>query len=150
MWSPSPTLVRVALASVGHGPVIMGGMGKVELNKRRTILGIGTAHPLPSSCSCLAPGTLIWATRSVVVGRVLVAPVVVTSRGLGKKVVSDMELLVFFKTYNFSGTGTTTHPPPFLACCCCDCVMGVDVLHRQGGRRRRTIVVASPRWWSLS
>ena len=121
--------------------------GRIELFiKRRTILGMGHAHPY--LCPCLGPSLLVlgsWDTHlghSIVVGWVLGALVIVALQGLGKDVVSE---ILFLKTYDFLGMSTTAHLQLFLGCCCCDCMIVVDVLHHQGAGHCCTMVIASSR-----
>ena len=115
LWSPFPTrpCIRRSRPSALSS---WEGMGKVELNYLlKDVQFWGWAVPIPYLRPRLGPSLLMLGARdtnlghSIVVGRVLGALVVVALQGLGKDVVSEMNLF-FLTTYDFLGMSTTAHP----------------------------------------
>jgi len=94
----------------------MEGISKVELNYLlKNVQFWGQAVPIPYLHPCLGPSLLVLGTRdtnlghSIVVGWVLGALVVVTLQGLGKDIVSEMNLY-FFNNVRFFGDEHYAHP----------------------------------------
>jgi len=90
----------------------MEGMGKVELKYLlKNVQFWGQAVPIPYLRPRLGPSLLVLGARghSIVVGRVLGALVIVTLQGLGKDIVSEMNLY-FFNNVQFFGDEHYAHP----------------------------------------